>query len=196
MLAAGLCGTDLALRGRQLPTRIPRTLGHEFVGRVLEVEAGEHAGWIGQRVCADINFGCPARPPGSYCSECKSTDRHHCLKRDVLGIDNAEGAFAEEVIVPVVNLLPVPAHVSDVAAVFTEPLAAALHAFAEVPLRAEDVVVVLGAGRLGALIARVATLAGATVLAVSRSERPPWRAASIWRRPVGGAAARRAGRSG
>lgn len=168
---AGICGTDLALRRRHLPTRIPPTFGHEFVGRVIEVGLASHDGWLGKQVTADINLACHDRPWGTYCAECRSDDRHHCPRRTVLGIDVTDGAFAEEVIVPVQNLIEIPASVDPRRAVFTEPLAAALHAFTAAPIGPEQTVLILGAGRLGALIARVAQLQGARVIAVTQSDR-------------------------
>ena len=43
----------------------------------------------------------------------------------MLGILGRSGAFAEELVLPTSNLLPVPDGVSDAAATFVEPLAAA-----------------------------------------------------------------------
>ncbi|MFO0914863.1 MAG: alcohol dehydrogenase catalytic domain-containing protein [Pirellulales bacterium] len=168
---AGICGTDLALRRRHLPTRIPPTFGHEFVGRVIEVGHPSHDRWLDQQVGADINLACTDRPWQTYCDECRSEDRHHCPRRTVLGIDVTDGAFAEELIVPVQNLIEIPASVDPRRAVFTEPLAAALHAFTASPIGPEQTVLVLGAGRLGALIGRVAELQGARVISVTQSDR-------------------------
>jgi len=155
---AGICGTDLELvRGYYPFTGIP---GHELVG-VVEAAPGA-AEWIGRRVVAEINVACGA------CATCRAGRRTHCPSRTVVGIRGRAGAFAERILLPVENLHEVPAAVSDEEAVFTEPLAAALQVQAQVPVRAEQRVLVLGAGRLGLLVARTLARTGAEVQVVAR----------------------------
>src|SRR5512135_1992624 len=110
---AGICNTDLELVKGYMQFR--GVLGHEFVG-VVEDGPG---GWRGQRVVGEINFGC------GQCATCLRGLRRHCPTRRVMGILNADGAFAELVAVPVENLHRVPDTVPNDAAVFVEPLAAA-----------------------------------------------------------------------
>jgi threonine dehydrogenase-like Zn-dependent dehydrogenase len=167
---AGICGTDLALHRGDLPTALPLVPGHEFVGTVTEVGESRDEAWLGRRVCADINNTCLSRRETTPCRACRLGHAHHCRRRDVTGIIQAPGAFAEEVIVPAENLFAVPDSVSDTQALFSEPLAAAVEAFEQVPVDADDVVAVLGVGRLGALVAATAQRRGAAVLAVARSE--------------------------
>ena len=151
---SGVCNTDLELaRGYMGFAGIP---GHEFVGVVTECA---DASWIGKRVVADINAGCGA-----------CADAHHCPHRTVLGILARGGAFAETLAVPVSCLVEVPANVSDDAAVFAEPLAAALHVLDDVretPTRA----IVLGDGKLGLLIARALVGAGVPTSLIGRHAR-------------------------
>jgi threonine dehydrogenase-like Zn-dependent dehydrogenase len=85
-----------------------------------------------------------------------------------MGILQADGAFAEYVAIPIANLHPVPDHVSDEAAVFTEPLAAAFEILEQVHLHPTDQVMVLGDGKLGLLCAQVLRLTGAQVCLVGR----------------------------
>jgi len=144
MRLAGICGTDLELlRGYYPFTGVP---GHEFVGIVEEAPSAPE--WIGRRVVGEINAAC------GTCATCRAGRRTHCPARTVLGIRGRAGAFAERLALPLLNLHEVPAAVSDEEAVFTEPLAAALQIQAQVPLRADQRVLVLGAGRLGTLVAR------------------------------------------
>lgn len=136
---AGICGTDLELlRGYYDFVGVP---GHEFVGTVV---SGPDAG---QRVVADINFGC------ERCWQCQQGSNHHCTNRTVLGIKQASGAFAESVVIPMDNLISVPDNVEDWQAAQAEPLAAALQILEQVQL--EGSVLLLGAGRLGRMVARV-----------------------------------------
>src|SRR5262249_35857544 len=66
------------------------------------------------------------------------------------------------------NLLPVPDGVSDDAAVFTEPLAAALHLADDVDLRAHRKALVAGDGKLGLLCAHALALHGCDVTVAGR----------------------------
>lgn len=153
---AGICATDLQiLQGYMGFQGIP---GHEFVG---EVSAGPTE-LVGTRVVGEINFAC------GHCPVCAQGLGRHCPTRQVMGILNADGCFAEYVRVPVTNLHPVPASISDEAAVFSEPLAAAFEILAQVRVQPGDDVVVLGDGKLGGLCAQVLHSAGAQVCVVGK----------------------------
>ena len=132
--------------------------GHEFVGSVCE-GPGE---WIGKRVVGEINFGC------GVCESCRRDLSRHCPNRRVMGIVNADGAFAEYVAVPLANLHAVPDDVSDEAAVFTEPLAAAFEIRTQMQFNPGDEVLVLGDGKLGNLCAQVLRLTGAKITALGK----------------------------
>lgn len=141
---AGICNTDLEIvRGY---ANFSGTLGHEFVG---VVEASPDPAQIGARVVGEINAGC------GVCELCRAGDPRHCANRSVLGIVGRDGAFAEYLSLPAVNLLPVPAAVSDQQAVFTEPLAAACEILVQITITKNHRVAVIGDGKLGQLIARV-----------------------------------------
>jgi len=157
---SGICGTDFELARGYYP--YTGAIGHEFVGEV--VEAGDPS-WIGERVVAEINDAC-----GS-CEMCRRGHPTHCEARTVLGIVAHDGAHAEYVKVPLANLHRVPDGVPDEAAVFTEPLAAALEILEQVHIRPSDRVLLIGAGRLGQLVGRVLALTGAHVRVIARYER-------------------------
>lgn len=141
VIQAGVCSTDLALvRGYMGFSGTP---GHEFVGEALD---GKHAG---HRVVGEINAAC------GNCSWCDQELGRHCPNRSVLGILNHSGCFAEVLCLPEENLLRVPDHVSDDAAVFTEPLAAAFEILEQLPHLTNERVLVIGDGRLGLLCALV-----------------------------------------
>ncbi len=154
----GVCATDLELvRGYM---GFQGVLGHEWVG---VVEEADDAALIGRRVVGEINAAC------GQCATCRAGRPTHCPQRTVLGIAGRDGAFAEYLRLPAGNLHLVPEGVSDDAAVFVEPLAAACRILEQVHVRPGDRVVVLGLGRLGQLCARVLALTGAQVTGVSRS---------------------------
>lgn len=154
----GVCATDLELVKGYMD--FSGVLGHEWVGDVV---AADDPQWLGQRVVGGINAAC------GRCATCAAGMGSHCPHRTVLGIDGRDGAFSERFRLPVANLLRVPAHVADDAAVFVEPLAAACEITQQVHVRPGDRAVVLGAGRLGNLCAQVLALTGARVDVVNRS---------------------------
>ena len=151
---AGICRTDLELTRGYMDFR--GILGHEFVGQVCEGPVE----WRGQRVVGEINFACGA------CSLCQVGLPRHCPSRQVMGIAGADGTFAEFVRVPIANLHSVPPSVSDDAAVFCEPLAAAFEILSQIDIAPGVECTVLGDGKLGLLVAQVLQSAGARVLAV------------------------------
>ena len=153
---AGVCNTDLEIAKGYMGFR--GVLGHELVGTV---EAGPRD-WRGKRVVCEINFAC------RECATCLAGLARHCPERRVMGILDADGAFAERLCVPVANLHAVPDGVSDEAAVFAEPLAAAFEILDQVPVAPDADCIVLGDGKLGLLVAQVLHGAGARVLAVGK----------------------------
>jgi len=161
---AGICNTDAEiLRGYHQFRGVP---GHEFVGEVLEVTSRSAAvrnSWIGQRVAGEINISCAAYGYQPVCEFCRRGLPTHCARRAVLGIVVHDGAFAEYLTLPLQNLHPIPANVSDEQAVFIEPLAAACEILDQIPIRRFRNAAVLGDGKLGQLIALVLQSAGCTV---------------------------------
>jgi threonine dehydrogenase-like Zn-dependent dehydrogenase len=154
---AGICSTDLELvKGYYPYTGI---LGHEFVGEVVNAP---DTSWIGQRVVGDINAVC------GKCEACLNGRPTHCENRTALGIVNRDGVFAEYTSLPLENLHRVPDSVPDEMAVFTEPLAAALEIQQQIQIRPTDRVLLVGAGRLGQLIAQTLALTGCDLRVVAR----------------------------
>ena len=134
----GVCKTDLELVKGYMGFQ--GVLGHEFVGVVEECSDSE---WVGKRVVGEINCS-----PRDNIVE----DPRHQVDRTVLGIMGRDGVMGERFVLPVENLLEVPADLSDEKAVFTEPLAAAYQIaepFRELPATA----LVMGDGKLGTLCA-------------------------------------------
>jgi threonine dehydrogenase-like Zn-dependent dehydrogenase len=160
--AAGICGTDLEMfRGYAGFSGVP---GHEFVG-IVENASPADSEWIGRRVVGEITVGC-GRCPG-----CRAAGRGHCDVRTVVGIRGRDGAFAEFLSLPSTNLHCVPASLDDVTAVFVEPTAAACRIPEQVSIERGTRAAVIGAGRLGWLVAQVLREHGAGVIVIVRSER-------------------------
>jgi threonine dehydrogenase-like Zn-dependent dehydrogenase len=153
---AGICSTDLQIfKGYMKFRGVP---GHEFVGSVSQGPKE----WLGKRVVGEINFGC------GKCEFCARDLSRHCPNRTVMGIVNADGAFAEYVAVPAENLHPVPGSISDEQAVFTEPLAAAFEILRQIQISTGDEILIIGDGKLGSLCAQVLRLTGAKVTVLGK----------------------------
>ena len=161
---AGICSTDLEmLKGYYEFTGIP---GHEFVGEIVQLPAGdeENRFQIGQRVVGEINIVC------GHCHTCLAGRPTHCENRRTLGLKGHHGAFAEYLTLPLQNLHVVPDSLSDEAAVFTEPLAAALEIQEQVSVQPGAKTLLIGAGRLGQLIAQSLALTGCDLKVVIRHQ--------------------------
>jgi threonine dehydrogenase-like Zn-dependent dehydrogenase len=152
VIAAGICDTDLQLARGYMGFR--GILGHEFVGRTED----------GQRVTAEINNSC------GKCATCAQGQPNHCPNRTVLGILDHDGAMADTICVPAVNVHEIPDSISDEEAVLIEPLAAALRIPEQLELRSNTRLAVVGDGKLGLLCTWVAKLAGASVSLVGKHE--------------------------
>ncbi len=141
---AGICRTDLEIVAGYAGYH--GILGHEFVG---VVDAADDPRWTGRRVVGEINVPC------GRCRYCRSGLERHCSRRRVLGIRGLAGCFAEYCLLPLSNLHPVPRDVTELEAVFVEPLAAACRILQQVTPDPESECLVLGDGKLGILSAWV-----------------------------------------
>jgi threonine dehydrogenase-like Zn-dependent dehydrogenase len=154
---AGICNTDIEIvRGY---AGFQGVLGHEFVG---VVDAAEDPSLVGRRVAGEINVYCGA------CPTCRAGRTTHCPNRTTLGIHSRDGVLADYFCLPARNLHLLPDHLSDEAAVFIEPLAAACQVLEQAQVRPTDRVLVLGDGKLGLLVAQVVALTGCDLTAVGR----------------------------
>jgi threonine dehydrogenase-like Zn-dependent dehydrogenase len=159
MRRAGVCNTDLEIvKGYMGFTGI---LGHEFVGEVAEGPTG----WKGKRVVGEINVAC------GDCEFCRRGIPSQCSNRTTVGIDRHPGAFADYLALTVRNLHAVPDTVSDDQAVFVEPLAAALQVLSSAHIKSSQRVALIGAGKLGMLVAQVLKLTGCDPQVIVRRER-------------------------
>lgn len=161
--ACGICGTDVHeyVHGPQMIRttahpltggRPPITLGHEFAGRVSAVGEAVHDLVVGQVVTVDPCLRC-----GS-CAACRRGDYHICANGGSIGLAS-DGGLAAFVVVPRVNVIPVPDGVPTEWAAVSEPLAVGLHAARRAGISVGDTVLITGAGPIG-----IASLLGALSL--------------------------------
>ncbi|MFI1302803.1 L-threonine 3-dehydrogenase [Streptomyces sioyaensis] len=168
VLRTGICGTDLHIRAwdgwAQQSIDTPLTIGHEFVGEVVEtggdvadIKAGDLVSGEGHLVCGK-------------CRNCLAGRRHLCRATVGLGVGR-DGAFAEYVALPATNVWVhrVPVDL-DIAAVF-DPFGNAVHTALSFPLVGEDVLIT-GAGPIGIMAAAVARHAGARNVMITDVSEP------------------------
>ncbi|MBM4424611.1 MAG: zinc-binding dehydrogenase [Chloroflexi bacterium] len=144
--AAGLCGTDLhiAVEGTILTATRPITLGHEAAGVVAEAGTGVTNWKAGDRAAAFPNIAC------GECYACASGREALCLKSRILGVQ-ADGAFAEYLLVPARTLVRLPDSIPfEVGAILTDAVSTAYHAVAcRGNVLPSEAVVVIGCGGVG-----------------------------------------------
>ena len=162
--AAGVCGTDVHIYewngGYEfMAPLLPLTLGHEFAGRVVDVEGDAQALMPG-----DLVVVVPSIPCG-HCAHCLGGAAESCERRTAKGT-SADGGFARWITAPVVNCLPAPAGVDDELAALAEPLTVAYEAVRKGGVGRGDRVLVIGPGSIGQAIAIYARLAEAAEIVV------------------------------
>lgn len=166
VLYAGICGSDLEIVSDRiaLMVRPPVVLGHEFVGRIVEV-GPEVTGWQeGETVVSETAFHVCG-----VCRMCRSGHDNVCPQKELLGYAH-DGAFADFVVLRSDRLHRAPDGVELEALALTEPLACCAHALLEqAAIGAGDRVVVFGPGTIGLLSLQIARAVGAHVVLVGRS---------------------------
>jgi threonine dehydrogenase-like Zn-dependent dehydrogenase len=160
--ACGICGTDLHIWHDEFKSWPPVVMGHEYVGRIVEV-GPEVTGWkVGDRVvCEQHAMAC------GHCYSCRRGAVHLCPEKRSQGI-GIDGAFADRVALPAWLLHRVPDGVPDEVAVITEPLAICVTGADRAELRPGEVALVVGAGPIGLLSSLVLRASGAVVLMAGR----------------------------
>jgi L-iditol 2-dehydrogenase len=159
---AGICGSDVHIYLGESRIRPPVVLGHEFSGTVHSVGAEVKDFQVGDRVIAEPGIEC------GTCTYCQSGRYNLCLDLYTIGarIDH-DGAYADYVRVPARKLLALPDDMSFAEGAMVELVACATHALDVANIAAGDVVLVIGAGPIGNLMAQAVKMAGADAVAVA-----------------------------
>lgn len=168
VLNANICGTDLRiLHGghSKYPPGTVRIPGHEVVGELAAVGEAADGYQVGQRVFVAPNMG------QSDSRETISGNNNLDPNYRAIGI-NLDGAFAEYMRIPAAairqgNVMPVDEAVDPAVAALIEPFACVLRGQNAVGVRDGDVVVIMGAGPIGVMHAKLARLRGALRVIVS-----------------------------
>ena len=159
----GICGTDLHVyewdAWAQQTIKVPLTVGHEFVGEIIEVGSNVADFQPGNIVSAEGHVVC------GRCRNCLAGRRHLC--KDTLGIGvNRPGAFAQYIAVPVTNVWHHRDTIDrDIASIF-DPFGNAVHTALSFDVLGEDVLIT-GAGPIGIMAAAVVKHAGARYVVIT-----------------------------
>jgi len=163
VLKTGICGTDLHIYNwdawAQKTIPVPMAVGHEFVGKVVQVGSNVTDFFAGDLVSGEGHVVC------GRCRNCMAGRRHLCAHTIGLGV-NRQGAFAEYVALPMTNIWRHDPSVDlDSASIF-DPFGNAVHTALSFPVLGEDVLVT-GAGPIGIMSAAVAKHAGARYVVIT-----------------------------
>src|SRR5437899_4737157 len=159
---AGVCGTDLHIadwdpwaQGRIKP---PIVVGHEFAGEIESCGDGVAELKAGQLVTAEGHIVC------GHCLQCRTGNSHICQRTQIIGVDR-DGAFADYIVMPATNVLPLDGIPTEIGAVM-DPMGNAFHAVltAEIP---GSTVFVVGCGPIGCFAVGIARAAGAAKVIAS-----------------------------
>jgi len=161
--AALICGTDIRM-WRNGAKVTPVVLGHETAGTIAEVGRDVRHYKAGMRVAVAPNWGC------GICDACVAGRGQDCASLRAMGI-HVDGGFAEYLRVPAAavaqgNISSIEGSVSFAAAALAEPFSCVYNSFERAALKPGDSVVVIGAGPIGLLHAKLYRLAGAGLVAM------------------------------
>lgn len=144
---AGICGSDLsAYRGKSPLVTYPRVLGHELLVDVVQCDRRPEL--EGHRAVVDPMFSC------GHCQACRKGAPNCCVHLRVMGV-HIDGGLQEETAIDARHLIAVPDAMPDELAVLAEPLTVAYHAVQRSQIEAGQTAVVIGAGAIGLLAARL-----------------------------------------
>ena len=159
----GICGTDLHIYEWDAWARttvpVPMIVGHEFVGKVLDVGTNVTDFFPGDIVSGEGHVVC------GRCRNCLAGRRHLCADTQGIGV-NRSGAFAELLSLPMTNVWHHDPSIDlDVASIF-DPFGNAVHTALSFDVLGEDILIT-GAGPIGLMAAAVVRHAGARFVVVT-----------------------------
>ncbi len=166
--SVAICGTDIRMFNngcKGINESNPRILGHELSGIITKVGKNVKGYKEGMKVAVAPNMGC------GLCDQCVSGNTHLCSDYQALGI-NIDGGFAEYVRIPEAavrqgNIIELDSNTSMDEAALNEPLSCVYSGFEKCNIRPGDVVLIIGAGPIGLMHAKLAKMAGAAKVIIN-----------------------------
>ena len=164
---ASICGTDLHIynwdRWAQNRIHPPLIPGHEFCGEVAAFGDEVTSVKEGDFVSAEMHVAC------GKCLQCRTGEAHICQNVKIIGVD-ADGAFAEYVVIPESNIWKLDPAIPQEYASILDPLGNAVHTVLAGEIAAKTVAIT-GCGPIGLFAIAVARAVGATrVFAIEVNE--------------------------
>lgn len=158
-----ICGTDIHIyqwdRWSQEHLTPPVIVGHEYAGEIMAMGELVTGLQVGDRVTGEGHITC------GVCRNCRAGTRHLCKDTHGVGVER-NGAFAEYLALPAVNVVKLPDDVPDEIAALFDPFGNATHTALKFNLVGEDVLIT-GAGPIGMMAAKVARHAGARHIVIT-----------------------------
>jgi threonine 3-dehydrogenase len=166
--AAALCKSDVdvyewtpVVEASNLP--LPRVMGHEFIGEVIETGKCIKALKAGDLVCGETHIPCGT----CYC--CKTGKMHICCNGMGVVGRNTDGCFAKYIKLPEISAIKMDPEMPYTHGAIMEPLGTALHALQKIDV-AGRTILILGCGAIGLMSIELARFLGAgKIIAVSTS---------------------------
>ncbi|HHU26781.1 MAG TPA: L-threonine 3-dehydrogenase [Bacteroidales bacterium] len=158
-----ICGTDFHIYNwdewSQKTIKVPMTIGHEYVGEIVDMGSGVKNLKVGDRVTGEGHIAC------GHCRNCRRGKLHVCENTIGVGV-NRDGAFAEYLSLPATNVVKLDHRIPDEIASIMDPFGNATHTALSFPLIGEDVLIT-GAGLIGNMATAICRFAGARYIVVS-----------------------------
>jgi L-iditol 2-dehydrogenase len=150
VIYTGICGSDIHGFKGEYNKKIPLTLGHEFVGEVVDIGHSSSLYKVGDIVVSETTFETCEK-----CSYCNEREYNLCSDRKGLGTQ-VDGSFADFVLVKEKRCHLIPKEIDNKIAAMLEPLACCIHAVKEKTIVSpNEKIVVFGPGPIGILLATV-----------------------------------------
>jgi threonine 3-dehydrogenase len=158
-----ICGTDLHIyrwdEWAEKTINVPMTIGHEFMGTIVDLGPSVEGLRVGQRVSGEGHITC------GHCRNCRAGRRNFCHNHLGLGVTRS-GAYADFVSIPAANVFPLPDHIDDDTGAILDPLGNATHTALSFDLVGEDVLIT-GAGPIGVMATAIARHVGSRFVVVT-----------------------------
>jgi D-arabinose 1-dehydrogenase-like Zn-dependent alcohol dehydrogenase len=157
--ACGICHSDAHYRSGFGNVAVPRILGHEIAGVVSAIGDAVRGVAIGDRVAVHYLRTC------GECPSCRRAGEQFCERGEMIG-KHCDGGYAESIVVPAANAIPIPDGVPfDVAAVMMCSTSTAYHALRLARMAPGLRVAILGFGGLGVSALMLSLALGAEAVA-------------------------------
>ncbi len=167
----GICGSDVDVWKGSRPAdrvRYPIVPGHEWSGVVVAVGDGVDRAWLHRSVVGENIRSC-------VCDVCRNATVATCESSYVEAGFTIDGAWADHILVPVLQLYALPEDADLRSAAGIEPAACAATAVEEARIEPHHKVGVVGGGAIGLLCTQLISSRGADVTVVDPRS---------WRRPI------------